>query len=243
MMHDPAGSAHRQSLRGQTLALNIKSAKTNEGNAERRVRVVVAERNPFVVSALREMLECDGRFDLLGVVHSGAQFLELAAATQFDVAVVGWKLADMDGADVLTEVQSRELGVRIAIFSNDHDIGILKQCVRLGAQGYCFQFDDPPVIFETILAVAHGRICIPYIDINKVNDTPLSRLTVRERELLAVLSDGWTNLQIATRTGISENTVKYHLKNLYDKLDVRNRAMAVALYSSEKRRTSKSPIG
>lgn len=243
MMHDPAGSTHRQTVRGQTLPLNIKSAKTNQGNAEQRVRVVVAERNPFVVSALREMLECDGRFDLLGVVHSGAQFLELAAATKFDVAVVGWKLADMDGADVLTEVQNRELGVRITIFSNDHDIGILKQCVRLGAQGYCFQFDEPPVIFETILAVAHGRICIPYIDINKVNDTPLSRLTVRERELLAVLSDGWTNLQIATRTGISENTVKYHLKNLYDKLDVRNRAMAVALYSSEKRRTSKPPFG
>ncbi|RWL86674.1 MAG: response regulator transcription factor [Mesorhizobium sp.] len=223
--------------------MNIKSAKTNEANTERRVRVVVAERNPFVVSALREMLECDGRFDLLGTVHSGAQFLDMAATTPFDVAVVGWKLADMDGADVLTEVQSRELGVRITIFSNDHDIGILKQCVRLGAQGYCFQFDEPQVIFETILAVAHGRICIPYIDINKVNDTPLSRLTVRERELLAVLSDGWTNLQIATRTGISENTVKYHLKNLYDKLDVRNRAMAVALYSSEKQRTSKSPVG
>ena len=114
--------------------------------------------------------------------------------------------------------------------------------MRLGAQGYCFQFDDPSIIFETILAVAHGRICIPYIDINKVNDTPLALLTVRERELLAVLSDGWTNLQIATRTGISENTVKYHLKNLYDKLDVRNRAMAVALYSREKR-TQRQPFG
>ena len=189
------------------------------------------------------MLECDGRFELLEAVQSGRQFLELAADARFDVAVIGWKLADMDGADILAEVQGRKLDIRITVFSNDHDIGILKQCVRLGAQGYCFQFDDPPIIFETILAVAHGRICIPYIDINKVNDTPLSQLTVRERELLAVLSDGWTNLQIATRTGISENTVKYHLKNLYDKLDVRNRAMAVALYSSEKRRTPKSPFG
>ncbi|TGR63922.1 response regulator transcription factor, partial [Mesorhizobium sp. M2D.F.Ca.ET.223.01.1.1] len=81
---------------------------------------------------MRDMLECDGRFDLLGTMHSGAQFLELAAGTQFDVGVIGWKLADMDGADVLTEVQNRELGVRITIFSNDHDIGILKQCVRQG---------------------------------------------------------------------------------------------------------------
>ncbi|TIP33180.1 MAG: response regulator transcription factor, partial [Mesorhizobium sp.] len=141
------------------------------------MRVIVAERNPLVVSALREMLECDGRFELLSSVPSGKQFLELTANTRFDVAVIGWKLADMDGADVLAEIQNRKLDLRITVFSNDHDIGILKQCVRLGAQGYCFQFDDPSIIFETILAVAHGRICIPYIDINKVNDTPLSQLT------------------------------------------------------------------
>ncbi|WP_245420398.1 MULTISPECIES: response regulator transcription factor [unclassified Mesorhizobium] len=219
--------------------MNLKSRKTNEAAGEQRVRVVVAERNPLVVSALSEMLECDGRFELVSCVHGGQQFLELAADTKFDVAVIGWKLADMDGADILAEVQNRKLDIRITVFSNDHDIGILKRCVRLGAQGYCFQFDDPQIIFETILAVAHGRICIPYIDINRVNDTPLSQLTVRERELLAVLADGWTNLQIATRTGISENTVKYHLKNLYDKLDVRNRAMAVALYATETRRSPK----
>ena len=205
-------------------------------SGQAHVGVLVAERNPLVVSALRDMLQCDGRFAFCGSVQSGREFLDLAARPQFDVAVVGWKLAEMDGADVLAELRSRGHNVRTVIFSNDHDMGIVKQAVRLGAQGFCFQFDDPPVIFETILAVAHGRICIPYIDVTKVNDTPLSRLTVRERELLAMLADGWTNLQIATRTGISENTVKYHLKNLYDKLAVRNRAMAVALYSSERRR-------
>ena len=57
----------------------------------------------------------------------------------------------------------------------------------------------------------------------------------RERELLAALANGWTNLQIAARTGISRNTVKYHLKNLYDKLGVSNRAMAVALHVSVNR--------
>ena len=56
---------------------------------------------------------------------------------------------------------------------------------------------------------------------------------VRERELLAALADGWSNLQIASRIGISRNTVKYHLKNLYDKLNVNNRAMAVALFMTQ----------
>ena len=73
---------------------------------------------------------------------------------------------------------------------------------------------------------------LPYIDIDLLNYDPLGVLTTRERELLAALANGWTNLQIAARTGITRNTVKYHLKNLYDKLGVSNRAMAVALYLS-----------
>ncbi|MEJ6782952.1 response regulator transcription factor [Aminobacter sp. Piv2-1] len=204
----------------------------------KKLKVLIAERNPLVISALRDLLDRDERFAFAEGVQSGEAFVQAVADGElaFDVTIVGWKLSDMDAADVLAELQRRQLAARIVIFSNDHDIGILKQCVRLGAQGYCYQFDDPCILFDTLLAVANGRICIPYVDVAKINETPLSRLTVRELELLAVLADGWTNLQIATRTGISENTVKYHLKNLYDKLGVRNRAMAVALYASEKKR-------
>jgi DNA-binding NarL/FixJ family response regulator len=203
-----------------------------------RFRILIAERNPLVVSALGDMIKQDDRFDLVQSVQAGETVVRAAAEAEpiFDVAVIGWKLADMDGGEVLAEMQRRRLHPRIVVFSNEHDIAILKQCVRLGAQGFCYQFDDPCILFDTLLAVMRGRICIPYVDVTKINDSPLLKLTPRERELLAVLADGWTNLQIATRTGISENTVKYHLKNLYEKLDARNRAMAVAFYASEKKR-------
>ncbi|RWG80740.1 response regulator transcription factor [Mesorhizobium sp. M1C.F.Ca.ET.193.01.1.1] len=203
-----------------------------------RFRILIGERNPLVVAALGDMISRDDRFDLVGSVQAGEAFLRAASAStpQFDLAVLGWKLSDMDAGAVMTEMQRRSLHARLVIFSNDHDIAILKQCVRLGVQGFCYQFDDPAILFDTLVAVANGRICVPYLDVSKINDTPMSRLTTRERELLSVLADGWTNLQIATRTGISENTVKYHLRNLYDKLDVRNRAMAVALYAGEKNR-------
>jgi len=207
-------------------------------NAGTRLDVLVGERNPLVITALREMLSRDDRFHFVDGVQSGEAFVDVVTSAEpaFDVAILGWELLDMDAGEVLSELQQRRLDVKTVIFSNDHDVGILKQCVRLGAQGFCYQVDDPRILFDTLLAVAHGRMCIPFIDVSKINETPLSKLTTRERELLAALADGWTNLQIATRTGISENTVKYHLKNLYDKLDVRNRAMAVALYASEKKR-------
>jgi DNA-binding NarL/FixJ family response regulator len=203
-------------------------------------RVLVAERNPLVVAGLVDMISRDARFKLVASLQSGKDFLEAAVKQDpaFDVAVLGWRLSDVDSGEVLAEMQRQAIHARVVIFSNDHDVGILKRCVRLGAQGYCYQFEDPAILFDAVTAVANGRISIPFVDVSKINDTPLSRLTTRERELLSVLADGWTNMQIAARTGISENTVKYHLKNLYDKLDVRNRAMAVALYASEKGRSS-----
>lgn len=221
--------------KGQQSGLEI-DVKSMAGDG--KFRILVAERNPLVVAALADMIRRDGRFDLVASMQTGEAFLDAATRgeLQFDLAVLGWKLSEMDAATVLAELQRRGRHMRVVIFSNDHDVAILKQCVRLGAQGFCYQFDDPAILFDTLIAVAHGRICIPYMDVSRINDTPLSRLTPRERELLAVLADGWTNLQIATRTGISENTVKYHLKNLYDKLDVRNRAMAVALFASERSR-------
>jgi DNA-binding NarL/FixJ family response regulator len=201
-------------------------------------RLLIAERNQLVISALQDIIGRDERFDFAAGIHSGREFLTMVEETQtaFDVAIVGWKLSDMNAGELLIELRRLQFATRVVIFCNDHDISILKQCVRLGAQGFCYQFDDPGILFNTVDAVANHRMCIPFMDISKITETPLSRLTTRELELLGVLADGWTNLQIATRTGISENTVKYHLKNLYDKLGVRNRAMAVALYASERRR-------
>jgi DNA-binding NarL/FixJ family response regulator len=104
--------------------------------------------------------------------------------------------------------------------------------VRLGAWGFISKSDEPAILVEAIASVARGRMSLPYIDLQTLTSDPLGELTARERELLVALANGWTNLQIASRTGISRNTVKYHLKNLYDKLGVSNRAMAVALYVS-----------
>ncbi|MBZ9765029.1 response regulator transcription factor [Mesorhizobium sp. CA8] len=198
-------------------------------------RVLIAERNQLVISALRDIISRDERFDFIAGIHSGTAFLKALEETQtaFDVAILGWKLSDMNAGELLIELRRRQFATRVVIFSEDHDMGILKQCVRLGAHGFCYQFDGPGILFDTVAAVANGRICVPSIDISKINETPLSRLTTRERELLAVLANGWTNQEIAAKTGISENTVKYHLRNLYDKLRVSNRAMAVALFFTD----------
>ncbi len=198
--------------------------------------VLVAERNPLVVSALRELFERHGGYALSGTVQSAVDLYEQLSAREPDFLLLGWSLSDGEAPEILAEIARLGLSPKVVIFADHNNPVIVSEAVRLGVHGLCYQYEDPSILFTTFAAVARGRICIPYAALNKMAETPLSRLTSRERELLAMLGDGWTNTQIATRTGISENTVKYHLKNLYDKLEVRNRAMAVSLFATETRR-------
>jgi two-component system nitrate/nitrite response regulator NarP len=75
----------------------------------------------------------------------------------------------------------------------------------------------------------------PFVDIHKVRPNPLKSLTHREHDLLAALENGRSNAQLAREFGVSINTVKFHLRNLFGKLDVRNRTQAICLYLETKR--------
>jgi DNA-binding NarL/FixJ family response regulator len=199
-------------------------------------RLAIADANPLVMAALRELFEREGRFKVVHICTGGAALVSALLQSRCDVAVAGWRLSDMTAADLLGRLKSGAPATRVTVLSSDHDPTILRRCVKLGAMGFCWQSDAPSVLIETVEAVHHNRMSLPYIDVSKMDDTPLSALTPRERDLLKALSDGWNNLQIASRFGVSQNTVKYHLKNVYDKLGVKNRAMAITLFVSENRR-------
>lgn len=200
--------------------------------SDKTPHVVIADKNPVIRSGLSELLRLDGRFHVATAVSTGAAFVDLVSRTHVDVGLVGWSLPDMTGGGVLAELKKRKAAVRVIIYTGERAAEVLHQSIKGGARGFISKSDEPAVLMETLSSVARGRVCFPYVDLESLGRDPLDVLTVRERELLAALANGWSNLQIAARTGISENTVKYHLKNLYDKLGVKNRAMAVALFVS-----------
>ena len=197
-----------------------------------RIDVVIADKNPVVRAGLENLVEKDGRFAIKGLYSTGAALLDGLSQTPAQIAIAGWSLPDMDGSSVLAEVKRAKWPVRVIVYTGETAPDILRRAIKGGAWGFVSKAEEPAVLLETIATVARGRLSLPYIDIDLLNYDPLGVLTTRERELLAALANGWTNLQIAARTGITRNTVKYHLKNLYDKLGVSNRAMAVALFLS-----------
>lgn len=198
-----------------------------------RPTIAIVDKNPVVRSGLIDIIARDGRFEVGTAVATGTQFIEAMMRKAADVGVVGWSLPDMSGGDVLEALKRERCRTALIIYTGEPPARVLHQAIKAGVRGFLSKSDEPAALIETISSVARGRICLPYVDLERLGKSPLDVLTTRERELLAALANGWSNMQIAARIGISENTVKYHLKNLYDKLEVKNRAMAVALYMSQ----------
>jgi two-component system nitrate/nitrite response regulator NarP len=200
-----------------------------------KIEVAIVDQNPVVRAGLESLVLKDGRFGIAGVFASGASLLDALGKKPMQIAIVGWSLPDMQGSEVLDRVKREKWPTRVIVYTGERSSDVLRHAIKGGAWGFVSKMEEPPVLLEAVVAVARGRLSLPYVDIDLLNHDPLEGLTARERELLAALANGWTNLQIAARTGITRNTVKYHLKNLYDKLGVSNRAMAVALYMSATR--------
>lgn len=207
------------------------SDQTRQTTGEAEViDVAIADKNPLVQSGLRALLEADGRFNVVAVAADGERFMTAVDRLAFDIGVVGWEMPYVSGAGVLRTLRERGRAPRVVVYTGTEDRDVPRQAMALGAAGFCHKSDPPERLIETMVAVARGSMTFPYVDVRRLELNPLAQLTDRERELLAALARGMTNRQLAGEFDISLNTVKFHLKNLYGKLGVDNRAQAVAKY-------------
>ena len=198
------------------------------------ISVVVADKSPLVRAGLQGLLNEDERFELLGVAENGEQFLTFVEQQPFQVGIVGWVMPGMGGRGVLESLRDRPDAPRVVIYTGDPSTDIPRQAMRLGGAGFCSKSEPPSQLLDSVARVATGQMIFPFVDVRELHSYPMSELTPRERELLAALSEGRSNAQLAARFDISIQTVKFHLKNVYEKLGIGNRAQAVALYVSEK---------
>lgn len=194
------------------------------------ISTVIADKNPLTLRGLEQLLHADKRFNLLSTAIDGERFMAAVERSYFDVGVIGWEMPYLDGREVLQAMRGRHRAPRLIIYTGSADPDIPRLAMSLGAAAYCSKRRPPVELIETIAEVAAGRMLFPFIDVTTLADDPLRGLTRRERELLVGLSHGRTNAQLARDLGISINTVKFHLKNTYEKLGARNRADAAARY-------------
>lgn len=194
------------------------------------VRVGVADKSPLIQAALRHLIAEDGRFELVSVCADGEAFLQNVDEHELDVGIIGWVIGPGDGKYILDQLRGRESAPRIIVYTGSQGESVPAQVMAHGGAAFVSKSEQPELLLDTVAAVAEGRMVFPFLDVRAIHQSPLATLTRRELEVLALLAAGQTNKQIATTQKVSPNTVKFHIKNLYEKLDVRSRSQAVALY-------------
>lgn len=196
------------------------------------VRVVLADRSPVVLSGLERIFSEDERFRVVAVAADGERFLEAVDRLSFQVGIIGWAMPYLDGRGVLQALRDRAAAPRIVVYADSPTGDLPGTVMSLGGAGFCTNNAPAGELLDTVAAVADGRMVFPYIDVRTLDTDPFVALTRREKELLALLRAGRPAASIAADLGISVNTVKFHLKNLYAKLGVNNRTQAVTAYLS-----------
>ena len=194
------------------------------------IRVGVADKSPLVQAALTHLLETDPRFELVDVWPDGESLLQALDGCRLDVVVSGWVIKPGEGKYILDRLRTRPDPPRVVIYTGAASDAIPAQSMAHGAAAYVSKSERPELLLDTIESVAHGRMVFPFLDVLKVNQSPLTDLTRRELEVLSALAAGRTNKEIAGDLGLSPNTVKFHVKNLFQKLGVHNRSQAIAIY-------------
>lgn len=198
--------------------------------ATETIDIVIADKSPLILSGLAQVMDGHERINLLATAADGECFMDALDRLCFDIGVIGWDMPYLHGRDVLQAMRGRDEATRVIVYTGNPAPEIPHQVMQLGGAGYCSKTEPPERLIDTVLAVSEGRMVFPFMDLSKPSNDPFAALTPRERELLAALSDGRANARIADDLGISLNTVKFHLKNLYGKLTVKNRAQAVVRY-------------
>ncbi len=194
------------------------------------IEVAIVDKSPLVLRALKSMLVNDERFELAVSATDGERFLEAVERVRFDVAVIGWAMPYCDGRTVLMRLADIKNAPRIIVFTGDMSPAVPPEVMKLGGAGFCSKTDQPEYLLDVIVNVARGQMIFPFTGQRRNNAAPPGlheQLTPRENELLGQLSNGSTNNEIAQNMGVSLNTIKFHLRNLYSKLGVRNRTEAI----------------
>jgi two-component system nitrate/nitrite response regulator NarL len=200
-----------------------------------RIRVLVADDHPLYREAVVRAVRARPEFELIGQAEDGREALGVIRESTPDIAVVDVEMPSLGGVDVVRAVNRDELTTRIVLLSAHLESDTVYAAVQAGVRAYISKAWPAERICDALVAVARGEIILPgeiqaglAAAIRSNAAGARIHLTPREREVLGGLAEGKSAPQIASELHVSPATVKTHLKTLYEKLGVSDRAAAVA---------------
>ena len=193
------------------------------------IKVVIADDHRLMLDALKRVLDEAPDFEVLADTDSGAHVLPLVARHTPDLVLMDVRMPGMDGLSALDQIRKRHPDVKVVLISASTDQEEIQAALRRGADGYLVKSINPADI-PSALRQAYEGTAFYALGAAESSEEHVARrtgLTERELTILKAVSRGLSNKAISEELWVTEQTVKFHLSNVYRKLGVSNRAGAV----------------
>lgn len=195
-----------------------------------RIRIVLADDHAIVLEGLRALVEGEADMEVIAATTVGGEVLGLVRKLTPDVVVLDYELGGIRATDIIAELRGRGDAPRILVLTAYHDGETIRSVLESGAEGLALKTASPQQTLAAIRQVVSGQLVFPqaarrWLEARGAR-TGADELTAREREVWALIAEGRTNVQIASQLSLSENTVKFHVQHLFQKLGVKNRTEA-----------------
>ena len=220
------------------------SVKTQTSRTPDALRVILIDDHTLFRTGLRELLERRG-LDVVAAVGDGHEGCKLAGTLNPDVILLDLRMPDLDGIAVLEMLKEQQPQTPVVMLTTSSEQRDLVKSLRLGARGYLHKDMEPEQLIESLREIMEGNTVVaPAMsgvlakvvkgeDPSESEATRFSDLTPREFEILCHLAEGQTNKVIGRELGITDGTVKLHVRSILKKLGVQSRVEAAVLAVQE----------
>jgi DNA-binding NarL/FixJ family response regulator len=233
-------SDNNPAINGPSTATGIKS----------KIRIVVADDHPIFRDGLCKLLALEEDFEVVAQASDGREVLEVLQQTEPDILLLDLKMPGLDGLGTLQRLQQARNKTRVIVLTASDDKNEFVQAMKLGTSGIVLKQTATDMLIKSIRKVHAGEIWLdshttaavirqfvaadetptPHMAPPAPRERERSPLSQREREIVALVAQGFKNKEMAEKMFISEQTVKNHLHNIFDKLGVSDR-LELALYA------------
>ena len=198
------------------------------------IRLLIADDHPLFRQGLRAMLDSTDRFDVVGEAADGDEAVARTLELRPDVVLMDLRMPGLNGIDATRRILDASPGIGILVLTMFEDDDSVFAAMRAGARGYLLKGSEQDDVLRAISAIASGEAIfgpaiagrlIAYF--SSANATAFPDLTDREREVLELIAQGRNNQAIADELVLSLKTVRNHVSNIFNKLQVTDRAGAI----------------
>ncbi len=195
--------------------------------------VVIADDHAIVRAGLRSLIHDEIGLDLVGEATGGYEAIDLVQKNRPDVLVLDISMPDLDGISVTRKLKQEFPKLHILILTLHEDEALVKEAIKAGASGYILKRAAETELISAIQVILRGDMYIDPAMLRSLlietrpdstqQNRPVETLTPREKEILKLIVEGYTNRQISEQLTISIRTVEGHRANIADKLGLRSR--------------------